>query len=143
MQKPALLRKAIEAAVPDLLAHPENLGMWVAQGSIKGRKKTLGHTQKYSLRIAVADLPSNLQDVVTIAILNWLQEWEPDLIGHSADGFSFETDILGDAKVDILYTIQLVEDVEVVVDQKNRVSKIAYRKPPQEFNDLTWAGLSN
>ena len=142
MQKPALLRTAIEKAVPELAANPENLGMWVVQGSVKIRKKTLGHTQSYRLCIGIVDLDSQTQDRVTLAIINWLQEWEPDLnVRAGDDGLTFEVDVLGDRTVNILYTVHLVEEVMVKVDQHNTVTEIRYRKPPQEYPDLSWPGL--
>ena len=55
MEKPASLRKALAAAIPELAANPDKLAMYVIDGQTRASKHTFGHTISYRLNINISD----------------------------------------------------------------------------------------
>ena len=142
MEKPASLRKALAAAIPELAANPDKLAMYVIDGQTRAGKHTLGHTISYRLNINISDYTSGINRL-NIAIINWLQTHQPDILGPGAadpDAYVFEVDILSGGSCDIAIVLRLSESIRALVDDAGQIH-ISHRPPVQHKNDLTWPGL--
>ena len=77
---------------------------------------------------------------LNIAIINWLQTHQPDILGPGAadpDAYVFEVDILSGGSCDIAIVLRLTESIRALVDDAGQIH-ISHRPPPQHKNDLTW-----
>ena len=63
MEKPALLRAALAAAIPELAENPDKLMIWIIEGQVKANKATLGHELQYRLNINITDFSGSLKPV--------------------------------------------------------------------------------
>lgn len=142
MEKPASLRAAIAAAIPELAQNPDKLTMWVIEGQVKANKATLGHELQYRLNINITDFSGSLNRL-NVAVINWLQTHQPDILNPGAsrqDGYIFEADILSNHSADIAIVLRLTEGILARVDDSGEIH-ISHRQEPKHKNDLTWAGL--
>lgn len=142
MEKPASLRAAIAAAIPELAQNPDKLTMWVIEGQVKANKSTLGHELQYRLNINITDFSGSLNRL-NVAVINWLQAHQPDILHPSAsrpDGYVFEADILNNHSTDIAIVLRLTEGILARIDDSGQIH-ISYRAEPKHKNDLTWPGL--
>ncbi|SDO94017.1 P2 phage tail completion protein R (GpR) [Ralstonia sp. 25mfcol4.1] len=118
MKKPAQLRAAITAAVPDLQRNPEKLHLFVEEGRLVATgAKSLSFEYQYTLSLLVTDFADSA-DAITVPVLAWLRENQPELFTNPdkrLDGFKFETDVLNHDCVDLLVKLPLTERVIVKV----------------------------
>ncbi|MFV2029811.1 phage tail protein [Neisseria sp. S1] len=142
MEKPASLRDALAAALPELRNNPDKLAMYVVDGKTIANKHTLGHKISYRLNINITDYADGL-DKLNVAVIAWLQVNQPDILGPGsvpADSYVFEADILDDKTADIAIVLRLTESVLALIDDDGKIN-ITHRREPQLKNDLTWSGL--
>lgn len=150
MKKPESLRRAIEAALPEIAANPEKLSMFVENGRVEGNKGTLSHADRYTLTLLLTDFVGDI-DVLKTSIINWLQVNQPDILGAGAvnpDAFTLQVDILSHAAADILIQLRLTERINAKIDEQQQIH-ISYPAEPQHATDLTgvlgaaWGKASN
>lgn len=109
MKKPALLRAAIAAALPELARDPQNLLMWVEIGSVRARAGgQRGFAWTYQLNV-VADEYAGDPAVLFFVVTEWLRAQAPDLLAPGAETFTFEADILDQDSFSIQIRLTLEE----------------------------------
>lgn len=111
MKKPALLRAAITALLPDLARNPDKLAMWVETG----RTRATGNSQRgfaweYNLTVVVEDFTLPPETLFFI-VVDWLRTQQPDLLAALSEGFPFEVDVIDDKTSDVKITLPLREVV--------------------------------
>lgn len=116
MKKPALLRAAIVALLPELARNPDKLAMWVETGRTRATGTAQrGFAWEYQLTVVVEDFtkpPETLFFIVT----DWLRTQQPDLLASNAEGFPFEVDVIDDKTADVKITLPLREIVTATGD---------------------------
>lgn len=136
MRKPAELRAAITAAVPDLKRNPEKLHLFVEEGRVVATgARTISFEYQYTLSLLVTDFAASA-DTITVPVLAWLRENQSDLFHNPdrrSDGFKFETDLLNHDCVDLLMRLPLSERVIVKVVDGRYV--ITHASEPVDPND--------
>lgn len=118
MDKPDALRAFITAAVPELLAQPEKLKVFVTQGRqvATGAHLSLSFELHYTLRLLLCDYASG-PDAVMVPLLAWLSDNQPDLLENEARrerGIRFEAEVLNNTTVDLQIDLDLTEAVRVL-----------------------------
>lgn len=115
MIKPASLRAALEAALPELRDNPDRLQMLVEDGGIATAPGCLSFGYRYTLKAMILDYAGHLDQVI-IPLRAWIEENEPPLIQNAElreKGFRFEVDWIKVDAVDLQITLQLSESVRV------------------------------
>lgn len=116
MNKPDSLREHLLAAVPDLARNPDRLLMFIDSGKVRCTAAvSLSFEYSYTLQIILTDFAGH-PDSVMLPILGWLRVNQSELLANldkSAEGLSFEADILDRSKVDLSLTLPLTERVVV------------------------------
>ena len=114
MQKPANLRTALMAALPEFREEPARLVLWVEDGAVRARQtESHGFAFEYPLSILLKETATDIA-IVVHAINRWLRINQPDLLsGGAGDSYKFVTDILDNETADILFTINLTEAIAV------------------------------
>ncbi|WP_054895522.1 MULTISPECIES: phage tail protein [unclassified Pseudomonas] len=116
MNKPDSLREHLLAAVPGLARNPERLLMFIDSGKVRcTAAASLSFEYAYSLQIILTDFAGH-PDSVMLPILGWLRINQSELLVNldkSADGLTFEADLLDRSKVDLSLTLPLTERVVV------------------------------
>lgn len=114
MKKPASLRAAIEAAIPELKNDPSRLALWIEDGAVQMRQTAShGFGFKYPLSVLLREVATE-PALIAHAINRWLRVNQPDLLaGGAGDSYGFEADILDNGLTDIVFTIQLCEAVDI------------------------------
>ena len=136
MQKPTSLRKALMAALPELRDQPDRLVIWVEDGAVRARQTgNQGFAFEYPLSVLVCATKTDIA-IVTLAIVRWLRVNQPDLLAAGGgDSFKFETDILDNGTADIMFTVQLVENVKVGANPDGSWSIDYLAEPDPLFDD--------
>lgn len=120
MRKPKELRTMLEGSVPELLANPERLLVFIDAGSIRHTAvKGLSFQYAYTLNLIVTDF-SGHADSIIVPLLAWLRQNQPDLFlnhNNQTDGITFEADLISHSSADISFKIKLTESVYVGVSQ--------------------------
>jgi hypothetical protein len=113
MNKAKSLRTALEAALPELRNEPERLKLWVENGAVRARgTASHGFALQYPLSVLIEQAKTDIA-IIALAITRWLRVHQPDLLAPNGDSFRFETDILDLTTADILFTIDLTENIAV------------------------------
>ena len=114
MQKPASLRAALTAALPELRNEPDRLSLWVEDGNVRARQTvTQGFAFEYPLSVLLREVKTDIA-IAVHAMNRWLRVHQPDLLAaHQAASYKFETDIMDNGSADILFTLQLTENVAI------------------------------
>ena len=119
MKKPASLRAAIAAAVPDLAKNPDKFLVYVDAGSVVARKtKTMSFDYRYTLNLVLLDYAGD-SDTVIIAALEWVAANQPELLAvddKRQKGIEFIVDHLNNATCDLAINLDLTESVLVQTD---------------------------
>lgn len=117
MKKPDSLRAALVAANPALARDPQNLILWIDQGSIASpMTSAYGFAYRYRLNVLVLGFAGH-QATIAIAILHWLRRHQPDLLQPGKNAIDFEADYLDNKSVDLQLTLTLTE--QVVANQRD------------------------
>lgn len=123
MEKPASLRAALSAAVPELKKNPDKLAMYIIDGQVRAKKHTLGHELRYRLNINIADFAGNINHL-NLAVISWLQEHQPDILGPGDapdDAYVFEADIISNDSADVAIVLRLCEGIIAKLDDAGKV----------------------
>ena len=116
MKKPASLRAALVAALPELARDPERLLVFIDAGGLQSTYAPgLSFEAAYTLNLIITDFASDPL-VVWLAILIWLRVNQPELLDNidkRQTGVQFEADIIDHDKVDLSIKLQLTERVIV------------------------------
>lgn len=140
MKKPASLRAAIIAALPDLRAKPDDLRIYMRKGRIISRDgPALGFQYRYTVVIELIDFAGD-PDSLFVAVLLWARRNQPDLIqahGEKA-GFRFDADPLSPTAVDIVIEIELDESVATRPRDEGGLELVHIDEPKREdvFNPI-------
>lgn len=111
MKKPALLREAIVAMIPEMARDPDRLAMWVEKGNLRATgNREHGFAWEYDL-IVVAENYTAEPAVMFFAVTEWLRIQQPSLLVANGPGFPFEVDVIDAQTVDLRITLPLVEVV--------------------------------
>ena len=115
MKKPESLKKLLLATVPGLADNPETLQIFVDRGRIAGGGgRTLSFEYRYAVNVVLEGYSGEI-DAVTVPVLAWLAENQPELLDKpNAEPFAFEAELLDGKASDISITIELTEAVLVV-----------------------------
>ena len=136
MLKIDTLRAAISDAVPEIKSDPSRLRMWVERGTAQMRQTaTLAFGYSFRLNVLLVELATDIS-VVSLAIFIWLQVNQPELLAPGTDGFAFEVDILDDASADVLFQLQLTQNVTVARQNDGRYALQDLPEPDLLFPDL-------
>lgn len=119
MKKPASLRAAITAALPDLATDPDKLTVHIDAGVIAASGGlTASFEYRYTCNVILLDFAGDA-DTLFIAINEWVRRYQVDLLNDPearANGITFEVDILANQLADVSIKLQLTESVVVGVD---------------------------
>jgi hypothetical protein len=120
MIKPASLRAALTAACPWLQQNPENLHVFVEEGTLRSTQSGgLSSEYNYTLTLIVTDYADN-PDLLMIPIVAWLRWQQPDMLENfdkQRKNFEFSVDYLDNQKCDIEIKLhELTERVLVTRD---------------------------
>lgn len=134
------LRVALIEAVPELETHPARLKMWIEQGSAQSRQTaSFGFTFSYRLSVFLGDLATDIS-VVSLALFRWLRVHQVDLLRPGTDGFTFDVDVLDNGTVDVMFVLQLTEDVGVTPRSDGKFDLSYLPEPDPMWDDFLGAG---
>lgn len=140
MIKPASLRAALVAALPELATDADKLTVFIDQGSIAAKgTKSPSFEYRYVCNVILEDFAGEADDVF-IAVLEWARKYQPDLVTNwdqRSTGITFEIDILNNETADVSIKLQLTEGVVVRTDENGKriVTHVDDSIPP---GDITW-----
>jgi len=118
VKKPASLRAAIEAAVPELATDKDRLLAFIDNGSIVCTGvESRSFEWRYTMNLIITDYAGD-PNRLWLALLDWVRvNQSPLLTGPSLqEQIRFEVDILADDKVDLDIKLPLTENVVVDSD---------------------------
>lgn len=142
MLKPASLRAAIEAALPDLKRNPDRLLVFIDEGTIRcTAAASLSFEYGYTLKVIVTDYAQHA-DTIMVPLLAWIATNQPELLANpdrQRDGIRFEADLLDKGKMDLALSIQLTERVVVRPMEGGGYTAEHVPEPPlDEWAGWTW-----
>lgn len=83
MLKPASLRDALVAALPQLQQSPGNIRFTIQRGRVVNTgTPSLSWEYRYTLSLVIADFTGSI-DAVTVPLLVWARRHQPDLFDHA------------------------------------------------------------
>jgi hypothetical protein len=135
MIKPASLRAAIVAALPDLATNPDKLNVYIDTGSIVSTSaRTPSFDYAYTLNVIVLDFAGD-EDLLFIAVVEWARQYQNDLTSNPDErerGITFEIDILDNVLSDVSIKLTLTESVVVkqAADGTRTISHVDDSKVP-------------
>ncbi|POA97150.1 phage tail protein [Chromobacterium sinusclupearum] len=135
MNKPADLRRAIEAALPALRDNPDRLIMLVEDGGIVTAPGRLHFGYRYTLKLVITDFTGHLDQLI-IPLRAWIEQNEPPLVQNPErleKGFRFEVEWISATAVDVQITLLLSEGVRVEVGQDGNVTATHYGESAEPF----------
>lgn len=123
MRKHDAFRAALVAAFPVLDRDPENLAIYIEQGSVATRfeegEATSGFEWRYTLSAILLDFTGDTNLLAGTA-LAWLKKWQPERLLNHATGnqaIDFRVDVLDGQKADVEITLDgLTEAVDILAD---------------------------
>lgn len=128
MKKAHSLRAFLANAVPELREQPERLKMFVEAGHVVSTgSDSLSFEYRYTVRAVLLDFASDL-DILTVPVLLWLREHEPELLDNKdrrINDLRFDVEVINATAVDLVLQIELTERVRVtrdIVDQRTRLT---------------------
>ncbi len=112
MYKPDSLRQHLTTALPELARDPDQLLVYIDQGSVVASLAPgLSWEYRYALTLVACDFAGD-PDALFAPLVDWLRVHQPDAVANNqlAEGLvRFEADILANDKVDLAITLQLTE----------------------------------
>lgn len=142
MSKPKSLRAALQAALPELRNEPGRLKLWIENGAVRARgTSSHGFALQYPLSVLIEEAKTDIA-IIALAICRWLRVNQPDLLAPNGDSFQFESDILDLETADVLFTINLTENITVTPQEGGGWTVTYLEEPDPLFDDDTaFAGL--
>lgn len=139
MKKPASLRAALVAALPQLATDPDKLLVFIDAGSLHASYAPgLSYEYAYTLNLVITDYAGD-PDAVMVPLLMWVRINQAELMDNAdqrQSGISFEADILDNASCDLSIKLALTERV-IVKDTGGGVLSITHADEPQPEARLT------
>ncbi|MDM8011780.1 MAG: phage tail protein [Parasphingorhabdus sp.] len=143
MQKPADLRDYLIAQFPQLGKKPDNLQMFIESGAVRARINNRNFQINYQLQVIFLNWTSH-NVIAMIALNDWISRNEPDLIArHGADAFSFQADFIDSKAVDLQFTLQLTEQVQLARNEDDDGDEITFLAAPDVAEMLEGPALSD
>ena len=140
MKKAASLRAALSAAVPEFRKNPSRLRLWIEDGSGMSRQTPdLSFAFEYRLNVLVEETATDIA-LIALALFRWLRVNQPELLSPGARGFAFDADILDNETADILFQLDLRENVAVAPREEGGFSLDYVAEPDPLFEDELGAG---
>lgn len=140
MKKPDTLRKAIQDAVSEFASEPDRLRLWVEEGSVRCYGTgSLSFGMQYRLNILLVEASSNVA-LIVLPIVRWLQVNQPDMLAPNTDGFGFEADILDNGSCDLLFRMDLMENIDAVLQEDGSTNLTYLAEPDPLFDDFSAPG---
>ena len=133
MNKPDNLREHLLAAVPELKHNPDRLLIFIDNGKVRcTAAASLSFEYAYDLQIILTDFAGH-PDSVILPLLGWLRVNQSELLANldkSAEGITFEADVIDQSKVDMSLSLPLTERV-IVKKQADGTYDIKHAAEPQ------------
>lgn len=133
MLKPADLRRAITAALPDLARNPDRLLVFIDEGNVRcTAAASLSFEYGYTLSVVVTDFADHA-DALIVPVLEWVARNQPELLANpdrARDGITFEADLLDHDKMDVHIRIALTERVTVADNPDGSRTATHHPEPP-------------
>lgn len=133
MKKPASLRAALVAALPQLATDPDKLLVFIDAGSLHASYAPgLSYEYAYTLNLILTDYAGD-PDAVMVPLLMWVRVNQAELMDNAdqrQSGISFEADILDNDSCDLSIKLALTERV-IVKDTGGGVLSITHADEPQ------------
>jgi hypothetical protein len=133
MNKPDNLREHLLSAVPELRHNPDRLLIFIDNGKVRcTAAASLSFEYAYDLQIILTDFAGH-PDSVILPLLGWLRVNQSELLANldkSADGITFEADVIDQSKVDMSLSLPLTERV-IVKKQADGTYDIKHAEEPQ------------
>ncbi|EDY85458.1 conserved hypothetical protein [gamma proteobacterium HTCC5015] len=127
MNKLADLRAYLLKRIPVLARDPERLLTFVENGEITAHDgDNYSHHYNMPVRIVITDWSSSADDIV-LPLLEWIKVREPGYNPHEV--LRFETEILDNEKMDLLFELRITE--RVIVTNEDGTRKINHVLPDQ------------
>jgi hypothetical protein len=143
MIKPASLRAAIAAAVPDLDANPDKFLVFADAGTtVASGARSLSFEYRYTLNLILLDFAGDA-DVVMMALLSWVRRHQSDLVNNPekrASAITFEVDHLNNATCDLSIKLPLTEAIKVTQGEDGTLSATHLEEPVPEWETKGLAG---
>ncbi|MRN37199.1 phage tail protein [Neisseria sp. N95_16] len=139
MEKPAALREAIQAALPEFKTDPDRLRIYVDGGEIEPARGTLSHKTAYTLNLFAQEIAKDKLTRLNIAIIHWLQRNQPDILNPGTNGnkaYTFEAEPLTSDVWDVLIQLKLTENILVRMDDKGRLNIKTKAEPQYDLEDV-------
>lgn len=114
MIKPASLRAAITASLPELLNHPDKLQVFIDQGKIRSTAAaTSSFEWSYTVEVFLLDFTGD-ENVLIVAILDWCRIHQLEILDRNdPEDFTFEADIINHQAIDLSLKLKLTERIIV------------------------------
>ena len=141
MIKPASLRAAIEAALPELKKNPDRLLVFIDQGGLRcTAAASLSFEYSYTLQLIVTDYAEHA-DTIMVPVLAWVARNQPELLANPdrRDGIRFEADLINHKSMDLAVSIQLTERVMVTTHDDGTHTAQHVPEPPLD----PWEGVAD
>lgn len=143
MIKPASLRAAIAAAVPDLAANPDKFHVFADAGALAAvGTGSLSFEYRYTLNLILTDFADDA-DLVMIALLGWVHRNQPDLLNNPttrSSAITFEVDHLNNATCDLSIKLPLSESVRVTTGADGKPVITHKQEPVPEWETTGLGG---
>lgn len=142
MIKPASLRAAITAAIPDVATNPEKLTVFIDSGLLAATAgRSLSFEYRYTLNVLLLEFAGD-SDLLFVAILEWVREHQNDLVTNPDErerGITYEIDILDNETADVSLKLMLTESVVVKTadDGTRTITHVDDSKKP-DIVDWQW-----
>ena len=141
MLKMDILRRRLNDAIPWVKRNPDQLDTRIRKGNIvaSGRPGA-SFEYRYHLDVLVMDFPNDI-DMLTLAILTWARDHQPDLIFNPdkrVREISFDADILDNGNADVLFSLPVSEAVTVTQDSNGNIKFKPHDEP--DYRDLYGIG---
>ncbi len=118
MNKIALLRSALVAALPEFNTDPDRLVIFVDKGRLVSRlTPALGYEWRYGVRLEFHEFTRSPDDIA-VPLLLWLRQYQPDRLldfARADTALGFAADIIDDKSWDIVFAFELTEAVAVTL----------------------------
>lgn len=129
------LRQYLISRIDDLKRNPDRLAMFIENGQIAFApsypKQNYSHRYTMPLTVIITDWQGSVDELV-ITLCEWLVVREPGFDPETA--LSFETEVLDNGKLDLLFRLQITERVIVNIENGERTIQHVMPEPPLQMN---------
>lgn len=133
MKKPEDLRRHLEAHVPCLKKHPDNLHVFIEKGNVVSRiGGGLSYEYRYTINLTALNFTDHA-DTLVIPLLAWISVHQPEILQHpdkQEQAIRLEAEIIDHNTVDLSITLDLTERVIVVKNQDDSYTATHPDEPP-------------